>query len=176
LSYEFSMPNPLKRQMADLVSAIANLARTFDPNNTNLELSRTLLTVALGQGLELADPAAAVERILPEGYVDPMMAASLGGSSQPGAQPPPLVPEGPNPFGPGGTPQPGEGPEPGNNPYSVPGFSQNYQQSQGQIYESLDDDEATRLREIFELWDEELGELTDQLLAEAAASRNGHTH
>ena len=91
------MPNPLKRAMADLINSIANIARTFDPNNTNLELSRTLLGVALGQGLEMADPAAAVEKILPEGYVDPMLAAQMGGGQGPPGMPPggapPLIPQ-----------------------------------------------------------------------------------
>jgi hypothetical protein len=175
LGYEFAMPSPLKRTMTDLITSIANLARTFDPNNTNLELSRTLLTVALGQGLEMADPAAAVERILPEGYVDPMLASSMGGA-QPGgggaAPPPPLIPTGPNPFGPGGGTPPGEGPEGESNPYGVAGFSQDYQDNQGQMYQSA---EAERVEDIMQLWDEELGDLVDELLAEAAAARNGHS-
>ena len=76
LGYEFSMPNPLRRTMTDLVSAVANIARTFDPNNSNPELSRILLGVVLGEGLELDDAAGAVERIFPEGYVDPAIAAA----------------------------------------------------------------------------------------------------
>jgi len=175
LGYEFSMPSPLKRGMADLIAAISNLARTFDPNNTNLELSRTLLTVALGQGLELADPAAAVERILPEGYVDPMLAAQMsGGTGQPGAAPPPppLLPEGPNPFGPeGGTGAPGEGPEPMNNPYGVAGWSNEFQDNQGQMGEA---ELGDRERDLLAMWEEDWGAIVDEALAEAAASTNGH--
>jgi hypothetical protein len=52
------------------------VARTFDPNNTNIELSRTLLTIALGEALELEDPAGAVESIFPPGYEDPAIAAA----------------------------------------------------------------------------------------------------
>lgn len=78
LGYEFSMPNPLKRMIGDLVLAIMNIAKTFDPNNTNTELSRTLLAIALGEGLEMEDPAGAVERIFPQGYVDPAVAAAEG--------------------------------------------------------------------------------------------------
>ena len=140
LSYEFSMPNPLKRAMTDLINSIANIARTFDPNNTNLELSRTLLGVALGQGLEMADPAAAVERILPEGYVDPMLAASMGagggpeGAPTPGG-PPPLIPDAPNVniFGPGGPPPAGGGPDGERTRTAAAGFSSNYQGNQGQM-------------------------------------------
>lgn len=187
LGYEFAMPNPLKRSMADLITSIANLARTFDPNNTNLELSRTLLAVALGQGLELADPAAAVERILPEGYVDPMLAASMGAGAQPGipgqmpGQPPPLIPEGPNPFGPGG-PTPGMGPDGEGNAYGSAGFSSNFQDNQGQVggvgagmSEAAEDPEyAGRMEELMRTWDEELGEIVDEMLAVAAGSTNGH--
>lgn len=78
LGYEFSMPSPLKRMIGDLVLAVMNIAKTFDPNNTNLELSRALLAVALGEGLELEDPGGAVERIYPTGYVDPAVAAAEG--------------------------------------------------------------------------------------------------
>jgi hypothetical protein len=76
LGYEFKMPNPLKRMLTDLMTAITAIAQTFDPNNTNMELSRTLLAIALGEGLELEDPAAAVEKIFPEGYVDPAVEAA----------------------------------------------------------------------------------------------------
>lgn len=76
LSYEFTMPNPLKRAMGDLVGAIMNIARTFDPNNTNPELSRTLLTVALQDGLEMQDASHVVEEVFPEGYVDPAVQAA----------------------------------------------------------------------------------------------------
>jgi hypothetical protein len=176
LSYEFSMPNPLKRQMADLVNSIANIARTFDPNNTNVELSRTLLGVALGQGLELADPAAAVERILPEGYVDPMLAAQMqaGGGGGPPPPPPPLIPDEPNMFGPGG-PAPGEGPTPGQgpdgeqNPYGAQGFSSAYQGNQGQIGEA-----SARQAELEALLEQELGAIVDGLLAEASTNGDGH--
>jgi hypothetical protein len=176
LSYEFAMPNPLKRQMADLINSIANIARTFDPNNTNIELSRTLLAVALGQGLELADPAAAVERILPEGYVDPMLAAQMsGGGGGPMQPPPPLIPEGgsvpgqPNMFGPGG-PSPGAagtgGPDQSQNPYGAQGFSSEYQGNQGQMYQA-------RMDELMERWDEDLGEIVDEMLGLATANGNG---
>lgn len=173
LSYEFSMPNPLKRAMADLINSIANIARTFDPNNTNIELSRTLLSVALGQGLELADPAAAVERILPEGYVDPMIAAEMQGGGGGGAPPggaPPLVPEAPtiNMFGPGGAPPPGQGPEGESNAYGSAGSSSDYQNNgSAQMQQAAEEPWATLLAKLL---NEELGETVDELLAEAVAS------
>jgi hypothetical protein len=180
LGYEFSMPNPLKRAMADLINSIANIARTFDPNNTNLELSRTLLGVALGQGLELADPAAAVERILPEGYVDPMLAAQMGGGGgPPGAPPggaPPLVPEAPtiNMFGPGAPPPPGQGPDGEANAYGSAGFSNEYQGNQGQMQQAAELAEAERFKELLDRWDEEIGDIVDEMLAAGAASNGKH--
>jgi hypothetical protein len=85
LTYEFKMPNPLRRLMSDLVAAISQIATTFDPNGTNMELSRTLLTVALGEALEIVDPAEAVERIFPPGYQDPMMAQAMQPPGPPAA-------------------------------------------------------------------------------------------
>ena len=176
LGYEFSMPNPLKRAMADLINSIANIARTFDPNNTNLELSRTLLGVALGQGLEMADPAAAVEKILPEGYVDPMLAAQMGGGQGPPGMPPggapPLVPQAPtiNMFGPGGPP-PGQGPDGEGNAYGSAGSSQDYQDNGSRQMQQAAYDE--RMGELLDRWDSELGEIVDELLAEGAKTRNG---
>ena len=85
LTYEFNMPNPLRRMMAELMGAIANMARTFDPNNTNLELTRALAVVAFGEGLEQENPAELVDRIWPEDYVDPAVAAA----QQPPPPPPP---------------------------------------------------------------------------------------
>lgn len=105
LSYDISMPNPLRRMMADLVGAIAQIAQVFDPNNTNVELSRVLLTIALGEGLEVNDPADLVEKILPPGWVDPLLQAQMQ------AQPPPPVPP------PDGSQFP---PGPDGNAYSAP--------------------------------------------------------
>lgn len=87
LGYEFSMPSPLKRMMTDLITSIGTIASTFDPNNTNTELSRILLTEALSDGLELEDPAGAVEKIFPPGYVDPAIQAAQAAAAA-GAPPP----------------------------------------------------------------------------------------
>lgn len=97
LGYEFKMPSPLKRLLGDLVLAVMNIAKTFDPNNTNTMLSRTLLTIALAE-LELEDPAGAVERIFPQGYVDPAVSAAEGAAGAGGA---PGAPGAPSPGMPG---------------------------------------------------------------------------
>jgi hypothetical protein len=85
LTYEFSMPNPLRRMMTDLVTAVQGIAQTFDPNNTNTELNRVLLAIVLGEALEIDDPAGVVEKVFPEGYVDPMIALAQQQQEQ-GAQ------------------------------------------------------------------------------------------
>lgn len=98
MSYEFSLPSPQRRMMGELVSATANVAKTFDPNGTNIELSRTLLAIALGQGLEVENPSDVVKRIFPEGYVDPvtqlLQQQQQGGGAPPGG-PGPSPPAGP---------------------------------------------------------------------------------
>lgn len=86
LAYEFSLPNPLRRMLTDIVTAVQTIATTFDPNNTNPELSRVLLAVALGEGLELDSVPEIVERIFPPGYQDPAQQAAMAG--QVAGQPP----------------------------------------------------------------------------------------
>lgn len=82
LSYEFSMPSPLRRMLNDLVGAVESIAKTFDPNGTNVELSRILLSVALGEALEVEDPGAVVERVFPPGYEDPVLAQAMQAKQQ----------------------------------------------------------------------------------------------
>ena len=116
LSYEFGLPSPLKRMMSDLVSSIASIARTFDPNNTNLDLSRTLLYVALGEGLEMENAGEVVNDIFPEGYVDPAIAAAQAQARMEGG---PEQQQNGNIFGPENTGKPFPS-GPGGNPYSAP--------------------------------------------------------
>jgi hypothetical protein len=59
--------------MTDLVTSITQDRQTFDPNGTNIELVAVLLTIALGEALEVQDPAEAVKAIFPEGYQDPAL-------------------------------------------------------------------------------------------------------
>jgi hypothetical protein len=88
LSYEFSFPNPLKRALTDIVSAVAQTAQVFDPNGTNLELSRTLLLIAF-VALEVDDAPEAVKQIFPDNYVDPALAAYQEQQAQAQQAPPP---------------------------------------------------------------------------------------
>ena len=118
LSYEFGLPSPLRRMMGELTNAVSTIARTFDPNGTNIELSRTLLSVALGEGLEMEDPASVVDKVFPPGYKDPAMAALE--AQQAAQQQGPAGPEAPsiqvpgaqNPYGMEGG---------GETPYGPPG-------------------------------------------------------
>lgn len=118
LSYEFSMPSPMRRMMIDLVSAVSEAARTFDPNNTNMELSRTLLAIVLGEAFEMQDPAEAVKRIFPEGYIDPAVAAA---QEQAQAVDPAAGQPGGGDLGPGseGAPTGGDGQDQSTNPYGA---------------------------------------------------------
>lgn len=95
LSYDLSLPNPLRRMMSELVNAVSTIARTFDPNGTNIELSRILLAVAVGEGLEVENPGEVVEKVFPPGYQDPAMAAleAQQQAQQGMTPPPPGVPE-----------------------------------------------------------------------------------
>jgi hypothetical protein len=126
LSYEFKMPSPMRRMMTDLVSSVQMVATTFDPNNSNLELSRTLLTIVLGEAFEMQDPAEAVDRIFPEGYVDPAVAAAQAQAQIPGT-------EQPDQLGPGneGAPTGGDGQDQAQNPYGAPTQSPAPEQRRG---------------------------------------------
>jgi hypothetical protein len=155
LSYEFGMPSPLRRMMTDLVSAVSNIAKTFDPNATNMELSRTLLTVALGEGLEIEDPAEAVDAIFPEGYQDPAVAAAMAGA---GGAPPGNT----GTFGPPGNPQ-GE-----NNPYGAP--------MRGSTQDQMQETAITRGRDgepIVWLREQRFGQLPDDDRDRANMRRSG---
>jgi hypothetical protein len=87
VTYEFAMPSPLRRMMGELVTSVTGIAKTFDPNGTNMELNRLLLGVVLGQGLELDDAAKAVQSVFPPGYEDPAMAAFQAKQAADGAAP-----------------------------------------------------------------------------------------
>lgn len=88
LGYEFAMPSPLRRMMGDVVTATASVAQTFDPNNTNPELSRLLLAFVLAEAFEMPDAQDAVDKIFPPGYVPPELAAMQGGAGGAGAPQP----------------------------------------------------------------------------------------
>ena len=180
LTYEFGLPSPLKRALADLTTSIASIARTFDPNNTNAELSRTLLTVALGEGLEMQDPAATVDRIFPEGYVDPMLAAA---QQQQQMQQPPGG--GGNFFGPEATGQYDPGSFTGadgqqhteRNPYGAPGFTQMQQAAVAPLGRRLPPPARkavkTRGEALDELWQAEVDAVIVGELEKAGANGNG---
>jgi hypothetical protein len=97
LGYEFSMPSPLRRMMSDLVSAVVSIAQTFDPNNTNPELSRALLTIVLGEGLEVQDPADLVDQVLPKGRIDPLLQMQMEAAKAAGPVGFGVAPSGPPP-------------------------------------------------------------------------------
>jgi hypothetical protein len=174
LSYEFSMPNALKRMMADLVGAVTNIARTFDPNNTNVELSRILLAIVLGEGLEVEDPQGLVERIFPEDYVDPAVAAAQAAAQGGG---PPGEGEPPTATGADGE-QHGAG-----NPYGAPmnspypeEMAQGLSEARfGDLSDVLQVRQRGRVTEVERMFNEEVRSVVDEALAGllAGASTNG---
>ena len=148
LGYEFSMPNPLRRMMTDLVSAVGNIAQTFDPNNTNVELSRILLNVVLGEALEVENPGDLVEKIFPEGYEDPAIAAAREQQ-----QPPP----------PGGGQ---EEPEENGNPYHAKVKATAPEDVEEGLFDDLSREASVRgrLADLDRVWTEDVtGIVTDAL-------------
>jgi hypothetical protein len=71
LGYDFSLPNPLKRAMSDLIAAITTIAAEFDPTNQNVEMQRFLLGLALEQGFDIPNPQRIVMDIYPPDYEAP---------------------------------------------------------------------------------------------------------
>lgn len=178
LSFEFKLPNPLRRALGDIILAIQNVAKTFDPNNTNVDLSRVLLLLALEE-MEIADAADVVEKVFPPGYVDPAVAAAQMAGA-PGADPN-ADPAGFGEFGPNqgavGQDQQRHGP---GNPYGVPqqatppGAPMPMQQA---WYMPADDRVrlARRLEGVDDLWEQTVGVAADRALQVLAGQgTNGH--
>jgi hypothetical protein len=80
LSYSFELPYPGRRNLTDVVTAVENVAKAFDPAGTNVPLRRSLLDFFFRHGLQVADPAAEVDEILPED-AEPVPFQSAGGPS-----------------------------------------------------------------------------------------------
>jgi hypothetical protein len=65
LSYEFSMPFPGRRMLADVVSVVQVTSQTQDPNGVNIPLRRILLRFLFEQ-IGIDDVSRAVEECLPQ--------------------------------------------------------------------------------------------------------------
>lgn len=65
LSYEFTMPFPGRRQLADVTTFVQTLAATMDPNGVNVPYRRILLRFAFEQ-IGIDDVSRAVEDSIPE--------------------------------------------------------------------------------------------------------------
>lgn len=68
LGYDFSLPNPLRRVMSELVAAVATIAAEFDPQNTNVEMQRFLFGLVLEQAFDIKDPKRIVMEIYPPNF------------------------------------------------------------------------------------------------------------
>jgi hypothetical protein len=85
LTYTFEMPYPGRRNLPDVVSAVATMATAYDPAGVNIPLRRALLYFFAKDGLGVDDPAKLVDDVIPED------ALSLPGAMLPG------TPGGPRP-------------------------------------------------------------------------------
>lgn len=65
LSYEFVMPFPGRRQLADVQAFIVGMSQSMDPNGVNVPLRRHLLRFAFEQ-IGIDDIGGAIEECLPE--------------------------------------------------------------------------------------------------------------
>lgn len=174
LGYEFSMPSPLRRMMGDLVLAVMNVAKTFDPNNTNIELSRTLLSICLGEALEMEDPGAAVEKIFPPGYKDPAVVAAQQAQQQatqpapgaPGSQFGEFSPDAASGGFSGADGNQGSAGNPYGAPQSSPPPEQAMEARFGDLPSDLKNRTMARIAEIDRIFDEEILEIV-------GASSNG---
>lgn len=71
LSFDISLPNPLKRAMGDIVSAAVETATAVDPNGENPELSRWLFGYILREAFDEQDPQRIVDEVLPREPAEP---------------------------------------------------------------------------------------------------------
>jgi len=96
LGYTFSLPDPLKRTMADVVGAVTLISKQWDPLNTNRELQRFLFGLVLEQVFDVEDPRSMVDQIFPKRSEEEQTAAEaeaaaieIARSTVPGAEPEP---------------------------------------------------------------------------------------
>lgn len=65
LSYEFTMPFPGRRQLADVVTAVQEVCATMDPNGVNISLRKIMLRFFFEQ-IGIDDVSRAVEECIPK--------------------------------------------------------------------------------------------------------------
>lgn len=66
LSYSFEMPYPGRRNLPDVTSSVVSLIAAIDPLGVNVPLRRKALDFYARHGLQVDDPAAWVDEVLPE--------------------------------------------------------------------------------------------------------------
>lgn len=77
LSYTFEMPYPGRRNLPDVVALATGIAASYDPNGINVPLRRQLLGFLAKHGMQLEDPAAFVDEVMPDDMVEPGSSAFL---------------------------------------------------------------------------------------------------
>lgn len=76
LDYTLTMPYPGRRNLPDVVSTVTGVAMGFDPQGVNVPLRRHLLNFLATHGMQLEDPAAFVDEVMPD--VDPTEQGQFG--------------------------------------------------------------------------------------------------
>lgn len=66
LAYSFEMPYPGRRNLPDVTSSVVSLIAAVDPLGVNVPLRRKALDFYARHGLQVDDPAAWVDEVLPE--------------------------------------------------------------------------------------------------------------
>jgi hypothetical protein len=91
LSFDLTLPDPLKRAMLDIVSAVQQTAVTIDPNGQNPEVTRWAFATVLRDAFDVEDPMRIVDQVLPrqrkptpaEQAADSAPAPAVGADGQP---------------------------------------------------------------------------------------------
>jgi hypothetical protein len=83
LSYTITLPYPGRRNLPDVVTMVGTIVTVYDPQGVNVPLRRGLLTFLATHGMELENPQAWVDEVLP----DDLPAEPVPGATP---QPPPI--------------------------------------------------------------------------------------
>ena len=101
LTFQLNMPEPLRRNLPELMALVTDAQSTFDPQGASEPMQRALLGFVFGELLEFPDTPALIERI----FAGPAAAEDLGGGAPEGeADPTSTGPDGKqhsadNPYG-----------------------------------------------------------------------------
>lgn len=87
LGYVLSLPYPGRRNLPDVVSMATGVAAAYDPQGVNVPLRRHLLMFLATHGMQLEDPAAFVDEVMPEDIIAQMMPGLDAATGEPYVDP-----------------------------------------------------------------------------------------